>query len=151
MSSKCQRQGLCFDPGIQGVNFFLNVDGELQGRHNAAVRADIVQFQTPFPPILEPLLAHLITAYSICPPVFGHGGEILGRIDIHPLIPWIISQPFLLLLADALIPIVIEPARGRIQFIRFQEIQHRQPLHKPRHFQKDRGWLAKGIHGKSFL
>jgi hypothetical protein len=87
MSSKCQRQGLCFDSGIQGVNFFLNVDGELQGRHDAAVRADIVQFQTPLPPILEPLPAHLIPADAICPHVFGQGGELLGRIDIHPLIP----------------------------------------------------------------
>jgi len=42
---------------VQGVDFFLNADGPFQGRDDAAVGADVVQFQTPFTSVLEALPA----------------------------------------------------------------------------------------------
>jgi len=32
----------------------LNTDGQIQGRDDAAMGADVDQFETPFPPVFEP-------------------------------------------------------------------------------------------------
>ena len=42
---------LLFDLGVQGVDFLLDVDGQLQGRDDAAVGPNIVQVQTPLDPL----------------------------------------------------------------------------------------------------
>jgi len=62
-----QGYGFFFNLRVEVVDFPLNVDGPFQGRDNAAVGADIVQFETTLPPILEPLLADLVPAYTIRP------------------------------------------------------------------------------------
>ena len=80
-----KRQDLFFDFRVQAVDFLLNVDGQSQGRDHTAVGADLIQVETPFAPVLEPLLADLVPADAIGPYVLGHGREILRRIDMYPL------------------------------------------------------------------
>ena len=72
-----------FNLQVQGVDFFLNVDGQFQARDNAAVGADVVQVQTPLAPVFEPLLAHLISAdaiglYGVAPGVFFYRNRSAG-------------------------------------------------------------------------
>jgi len=46
---------LLFHVRIQGIDFFLNLDGFLNGCHDATIGFDLVQAEHPVFPVLQPL------------------------------------------------------------------------------------------------
>src|SRR5208283_5069620 len=81
---------ITFDSLIQGVNLGLDDNGTPEGDNDAAISANVVQFEPSFLTVFQPLLADLVAADMIAPNGIGHGGEVLCGVDVHARFAWLI-------------------------------------------------------------